>query len=91
MNGARSLAKTLSGEPTEVSYPAMPVLVKTPAMSTVVLPPPRGMQGQWLFTQSTSGIKAEFKNGDSLLGFALLGDAVSEKQALTKLAPATLD
>jgi len=90
MNGARALAKTLTGEATQVSYPAMPVLVKTPAMNTVVLPAPRDADGQWHFTKSDAGIKAEFKNGDSLLGFALLGDAVAEKQALTKLAPATL-
>ena len=87
MNGARALAATLCGEPTAVSYPAMPVLVKTPAMPTIVSMPPRGAKGEWQFTNMDNGIKALFKDGEQLLGFALLGDAVSEKQALTKELP----
>ena len=37
-----------------------------------------------------NGIKALFKDGDQLLGFALLGDAAVEKQALTKELPPVL-
>ncbi len=90
MNGARALAATLCGESTKVSYPAMPVLVKTPAMATVVSPPARDAQGEWELTKLDNGIKALFKDGERLLGFALLGDAVSEKQALTKELPSVL-
>jgi len=90
MNGARALAATLCGESTKVSYPAMPVLVKTPAMATVVSPPARDAQGEWELTKLDNGIKALFKDGEQLLGFALLGDAVSEKQALTKELPPVL-
>lgn len=88
MNGARALARTLHGEPAAVDYPAMPVLVKTPAMSTVVLPAPRDAEGQWHFEHSEGGLRAEFKNGDMLLGFALLGEAVAHKPVLTRQAPA---
>jgi rubredoxin-NAD+ reductase len=91
MNGARSLAATLCGNSTQVNYPAMPVLVKTPAMPTVVSPPARGAQGDWEFTPMDNGIKALYKNNeDQLLGFALLGDAVNEKMALTKELPPVL-
>jgi rubredoxin-NAD+ reductase len=38
MAGARALAKTLSGQETPISYPAMPVQVKTPVCPVVVAP-----------------------------------------------------
>ena len=90
MNGARALAATLCSESTKVVYPAMPVLVKTPAMTTIVSPPARAAKGEWEFTKLDNGIKALFKDGEQLLGFALLGDAISEKQALTKELPPVL-
>ena len=39
MHAARALAATLAGKPTQVIYPAMPVVVKTPACPTIVSPP----------------------------------------------------
>jgi len=91
MNGARALAATLCDEATKVNYPAMPVLVKTPAIATIVSPPARDAEGKWEFTKLDNGIKALFKDGEQLLGFALLGDAVSEKMALTKELPPVLN
>ena len=85
MIGARALAKTVLGETTEINYPAMPVVVKTPAFPTVVCPPAPGSEGEWQEDTIGNGIKATYVNGDKLLGFALTGDAVSEKQALSKL------
>ena len=38
---ARALAATLAGTPTPVSYPAMPVVVKTPVLPLTVAPPGR--------------------------------------------------
>lgn len=90
MNGARALAATLCGNATDVNYPAMPVLVKTPTMPTVVSPPPRDAQGNWEFIPMDYGIKALFRDGDRLLGFALLGDAANEKMVLTKELPPVL-
>ena len=46
---ARALAQTLAGNPSQVAYGPMPVTVKTPACPLVVSPPPRGMDGQWLW------------------------------------------
>src|SRR5512143_190649 len=39
---ARALAATLTGNPTPVAYPAMPVIVKTPAHPVAALPPKPG-------------------------------------------------
>lgn len=91
MQCARALAATLSGEVTEVKYPAMPVVVKTPAHPVVISPPAVGAQGEWQIEETNDGVKALFRQKDDLLGFALTGSFVSEKQALTKLLPSVLD
>jgi len=90
MQQARALAASLCGDPTDVSYPAMPVLVKTTSYPVVVSPPPFDAQGAWEEHVLVGGVKALFKSGEALLGFALTGTAVSEKQTLTKLLPALL-
>ena len=90
MQQARALAATLTGEATAVTYPAMPVLVKTTSYPVVVSPPPVNAQGTWQEALQEGGVKALFKDGETLLGFALTGTAVSEKQALTKLLPPLL-
>lgn len=87
MAGARALAKTLNGTPTNLSYGVMPVMVKTPACPVVVLPP-LSNDGEWECESDGFSSKSLFKNADGdLLGFALTGDATKEKQALSKLAP----
>ena len=85
---ARALAATLAGEPTEVTYPPMPVAIKTPACPVVVSPPARDAQGDWHFEGEAPDIKALFRSdaGD-LLGFALTGQTVKERMALTKELP----
>jgi rubredoxin---NAD+ reductase len=84
MTAARALAPILTGKPTHVRYPAMPVAVKTPACPTVVCPPESTAEGEWKVESTVDGVKALFlhTNGQ-LLGFALMGSAVSEKAALT--------
>jgi rubredoxin-NAD+ reductase len=92
MAAARALAATLAGEATEVSYPAMPVAIKTPACPVVVSPPAKGAEGEWQFEGEAPDIKALFRSaGGDLLGFALTGQAVKERMALTKELPAILD
>jgi rubredoxin-NAD+ reductase len=91
MAAARALGKTLAGEPTEVSYPAMPVTIKTPACPVVVAPPATGAEGDWQIQADGNNVKAEFRDaGGSLLGFALTGDATRDKMALQKELPAIL-
>lgn len=89
MQAARALAPILTGNPTPVHYPAMPVAVKTPCCPTVVSPPEPGAEGEWKVDGNRDGVKAVFSHkSGQLLGFALMGAAVSEKAALTKQLPA---
>ncbi|MHB0984707.1 MAG: NAD(P)/FAD-dependent oxidoreductase [Sulfuricella sp.] len=90
MQAARALAPTLAGNPTRVRYPAMPVVVKTPACQAVVSPPEPGAQGEWQVEEGENGVKALFQGGGKLLGFALLGSAVAEKNALAAQLPAVM-
>lgn len=85
---AKALAKTLTGTPTEVSYPAMPVTIKTPACPVVVSPAPREAEGEWTIEANGRDVVAEFKDAEgNLLGFALTGDGTKEKMRLQKLLP----
>lgn len=84
MFGARALGKTLAGDPTPVDYPVMPVVVKTPAHPVVVCPPPPNSEGAWEETSVGDGVRALFRSREGrLLGFALTGAAVAEKQKLS--------
>jgi rubredoxin---NAD+ reductase len=84
MQQARALAANLAGTPTPVVYPAMPVMVKTPACPTVVCPPAPHAVGAWHVTTTADACDARFVGADgNTLGFALLGAATAQKQALT--------
>jgi rubredoxin-NAD+ reductase len=92
MQAARALAQTLAGKRTAVTYPAMPVVVKTPAHGVVVSPPPPGKEGQWEISGERRGVRALYRDENGkLLGFALTGTAVAEKQGLTKELPPWLE
>jgi rubredoxin-NAD+ reductase len=91
MHAARALAKTLSGQATRLSYPAMPVVVKTTAYPIVVSPPSADAIGAWEIQELDGGIRALFQSTDgALLGFALAGSATAEKNNLTKALPPVL-
>jgi rubredoxin---NAD+ reductase len=88
MHAARALAPILTGIATPVHYPAMPVAVKTPACPTVVAPPEAGKEGEWKVEGNVEGVKAVFHHTNGqLLGFALMGAAMTEKAALTQQLP----
>lgn len=85
---ARALAKTLTGERTEVRYGTMPIMVKTPCCPTAVCPPPVGAEGNWQIEQEASDVKALFKSpAGETLGFAVTGRFAVEKQALAREVP----
>ena len=85
---ARALAKTLTGERAEVSYGAMPVMIKTPCCPTAVCPPPAGADGDWEVERDGTTVKALFRNPQSeVLGLALTGRFAVEKQALSREVP----
>ena len=91
MQAARALAPILLGQTASLQYPAMPVMVKTPAYPIVVSPPAKGAEGQWKNTNVDGGMLCRFESGDGqLLGFALLGSATAERAALVKLLPPVL-
>ncbi len=89
---ARALGKTLAGEPTEVVYPPMPVMIKVPACPVIVSPPPLGASGEWSIEQDGDDTVAQFSDdSDQLLGFALTGaGGVKQKMRLQKLLPPIL-
>ncbi len=85
MAGARALGKTLAGEPTQVSYAAMPVTIKTPACPVVVNPVARDAEGDWSIQQQDNNVVAEFRDSSGqLIGFALTGEGTKEKMRLQK-------
>jgi rubredoxin-NAD+ reductase len=91
MAAAKALGKTLAGESTDVTYPAMPVTIKTPACPVVVAPVAPGTEGEWTIAVDGNNVKAEFRDaGGNLLGFALTGEATKEKMALQKELPAIM-
>ena len=92
MQAARALAPTLTGQTTALIYPAMPVMVKTPALPTVVSPPAKGVSGHWKTIMVDGGVEARFESPEGrLLGFALMGSATTQRAALTKELPPILE
>jgi rubredoxin-NAD+ reductase len=88
---ARTLAAVLAGEQPSIAYPAMPVVVKTPASPLVVAPPPMGASGGWQVEFTEKGMIARYQDGpDGLLGFALGGGETGQRLHYAKQLPATL-
>ncbi len=82
---ARALAATLTGTPTPVVYPAMPVMVKTPAHPVAVLAPRVGAAGSWKVECSDTGVCAlHTDTAGRLQGFALTGSETGRRNALAK-------
>ncbi len=86
----KALASTLSGTPTNVSFGAWPVLVKT-ALLPVVAYPPATTPARWRIEGEGSEMTAIAENKDGrLIGFALTGGCVRRKVELSRVAPALL-
>ncbi|HZZ09766.1 MAG TPA: FAD-dependent oxidoreductase [Paraburkholderia sp.] len=100
VHAARALARTLTGTPSRVDFPVMPITVKTPASPAVVVPP----QGEGIWSIEIAGEAAAGASpvvdtagamramravcrhaaSEQTLGFALLGEAIAGKAALIK-------
>ncbi|MFH2133589.1 MAG: FAD-dependent oxidoreductase [Pseudomonadota bacterium] len=86
MHAARALAKTLSGCETAVEFPAMPVVVKTPAHPVAVLPVARDAVGSWHLHANSDGVKMAFLDAERCMtGFVLTGGYAGERNAMSKL------
>jgi len=72
-----------------VEFPAMPVVVKTPAHLVAVLPVARDAKGEWKILAENPEIKPGIKLGffdaqNQLSGFVLTGDYAAERSAIAK-------
>ncbi len=81
-HGLRALAPTLLGEQTAVQYPLMPVVVKTPALPLLLLPPAQRQPGEWQLDHQADGSCGMLLDASGqAIGFALSGAMVnSERQ-----------
>ncbi|MGA7595553.1 MAG: FAD-dependent oxidoreductase [Gallionella sp.] len=86
MHAARVLAQVLAGKDARVEFPAMPVVVKTPAHPVAVLPVARDTAGVWRSLDAgRKGVKLGFFDlQDCLQGFALTGEYAAERSAMAK-------
>ncbi|MCB9497398.1 MAG: FAD-dependent oxidoreductase [Fibrobacteria bacterium] len=88
LHASRALAATLTGNPTVLRYPAMPVVVKTPSVPTVVCPPPPGAHGRWREDVAAEGVVSVFLDeNDQALGFVLAGETVKERTRWAERMP----
>ena len=90
MHAARVLAQVLTGRDARVNFPAMPVVVKTPAHPVAVLPVARDAVGTWRILTNGADAKRGIKLGffdpqNQLRGFVLTGEYAAERSAMTKL------
>lgn len=87
----KALAATLTGTETPLVLPALPVVVKTPALPTTVCPPPPGAEGHWRVEGEGRDLQALFVAPDGTpQGFALCGARVGEARALAPRMPPLL-
>ncbi|GHE21185.1 NAD(P)/FAD-dependent oxidoreductase [Halomonas urumqiensis] len=87
---AKALACTLAGTPTPVSYGPWPVLVKTPLLPVVALPPAQPPT-RWRIEGQGADFTALAESADGrLIGFALTGACVRRKVELARVAPPLL-
>ncbi|MGQ4877864.1 FAD-dependent oxidoreductase [Billgrantia sp. LNSP4103-1] len=87
---AKALARTLAGTPTRVGYGAWPVLVKTPLLPVVALPPLKAPV-RWRIEGEGRDLTALAEDKDErLIGFALTGSCVRRKVELARATPPLL-
>jgi rubredoxin-NAD+ reductase len=85
MHAGRTLARVLNGEAAKVQFPAMPVVVKTPAHPVAVSPVARDALGAWHELASGQGIKLGFVDAlNNLTGFVLTGEYAIERNEMAK-------
>ena len=90
---ARALGRTLAGTPTEVHYPVMPVIVKTPCCPVQLYGPPPDTEGEWQEEPlAEGGTRGLFHSPDGRLrGFVLTGAAIQQKAELAGQVPGYFD
>jgi rubredoxin-NAD+ reductase len=85
MHAARTLAHVLNGEAASVNFPAMPVVVKTPAHPIAVSPVARDAIGAWQSLALGQGVKMGFIDAlNNMTGFVLTGEYAGERNEMAK-------
>jgi len=86
MNAAKALAVTLTGQPTKLVFPLMPVAIKTPALPIVVAAPAPGTPGNWQSVEV--GVWHFVGSEGKPLGFLLTGPQTRWRAEQAKLLAA---
>ena len=86
MSAAKALAATLTGSPTRVVFPLMPIAIKTPALPIMVAAPPPGTPGDW--HSSASGVWQFMDANVRMGGFVLTGKHTNRRAEQVKLLTA---
>lgn len=90
MNAARALAATLTGTPTALAFPLMPVSIKTPALPTVVAAPHPAQPGGWVAdaldaaAAQGGGVWRFMDPAGQQRGFVLTGGQTTRRMELAK-------
>ena len=88
---AQALAKTLTGETTGVRLPAMPTLVKTPALPIQVAGVTVADNLRWAVDADETGLTGKALDDDGrMIGYVVTGQHVSKGMALLQQLPALL-
>ena len=83
MHAARALAKTLAGNVTRVSFPCMPVAVKTAIYPIVVQPAPSEVDANWVAMEADNGYQLwQIDHSGKLHGFVLTGVKTRQRAAM---------
>jgi rubredoxin-NAD+ reductase len=85
MHAARALARVLNSEEVKVRFPAMPVVVKTPAHPVAVAPVARDAVGAWRELATGQGVKMGFfGEKNEMQGFVLTGEFAGERNEMAE-------
>lgn len=85
MNAAKALAATLAGTPTALTFPLMPVSVKTPACPIVVAAAHPALAGEWVAdAQDASGVWRFIDGAGVQRGFVLTAKQTVRRMELAK-------
>jgi rubredoxin---NAD+ reductase len=83
MSAARAIARTLSGDPTDIELKTSPVIVKTLSFPLALVPPPIAADGTWHETQFGERIICRYYDREgTMVGFGVAPQEASIRQGL---------
>lgn len=88
LHSAKCLAKTLTGQASELTLPALPVVIKTSCYPICLCCPPHAASATWSSESDDDSFKFSLKNKQNeLLGFVLTKNAVKERMIFMQQLP----